>query len=56
VLGLPDGETQTVSGHPHLHLPHLRPGHRPGPQRRDQPPTPRRPEWPGDAKRTWSRP
>ncbi|MDT5025243.1 MAG: putative transposase, partial [Micromonosporaceae bacterium] len=34
----------------------LRPGHRPGPQRRDQPPAPRRPEWPGDAKRTWSRP
>jgi Helix-turn-helix domain len=29
---------------------------RPGPQRGDQPEAVRRPEWPGDAKRTWSQP
>jgi transposase len=56
VLGLPDGETQTVPGHTHLHLRALWSGHRPGPQRRDQPPALRRPEWLGDTKRTWSRP
>ena len=47
---------QTVAGHTHLHLPALRFGHRPGPQCRDQPEALRRPEWPGDANRTWSRP
>ena len=59
LLGLPDSENQAVPQRPGLHLRALRPGPRPGRQRRTQPRRPRGDLWPRSSRAhttRWKRP